>query len=173
MASTCRPAIAGTTVGIVGCGHIGKEVVQLLAPFQCTVLAHDIRDYAAFYGEHGVRAVGLEELLKQSDVVTLHVPLDAGARSMLDDSRLNLMKPSAILINTARGGLVDETALKARLKDGRLSGAAFDVLSRSHHRTRNCSRCQTFSQRRIWPGGSSQEAILAMGRSGLRPTRHR
>src|SRR5205823_4384633 len=93
--------LSGRTVGIIGCGHVGKDLVVLLRAFGCAILANDLRDYADFYSEHGVEATGLEALLMRADIVTLHVPLDNSTRGMLDAKRLAMLKPSGILINTA------------------------------------------------------------------------
>src|SRR5207249_3321872 len=89
----------------------------------------DIADYTDFYRETGVRAVPLDELLSASDIVTLHVPLDPSTQNMIDARALALMKPSAFLINAARGGIVDEHALALELRENRLAGAAADVFA--------------------------------------------
>lgn len=158
--------LSGRTVGIVGCGHIGKEVVRLLAPFGCRILAHDIRDYADFYAAHGVEAVGLEDLLKTADVVSLHVPLDATTRGMIDAGRLALMRPDVILVNTARGGIVDEAALKAALREGRLAAAACDAFAAEPPADADLLALPNFlATPHI--GGSAEEAILAMGRAAI------
>ena len=114
-------------MGIVGCGHIGKDLVPLLKAFDCRILAHDILEFPDFYALHGVESVGLDALLRRADIVTLHVPLNDGTRGLLNAERLALLKPDAVLINAARGGLVDEQELKRMLLDKRLAAAAFDV----------------------------------------------
>jgi phosphoglycerate dehydrogenase-like enzyme len=158
--------LSGRTVGIIGCGHIGKDLVQMLKPFGCPILAHDIVEYPDFYAEHRVEAVGLESLLARSDVVTLHVPLDGSTRNLLDSRRLGLLKTTAVLINAARGGLVDEEALKQMLMDGRLAGAAFDVFAIEPPQDRELLSLRNFL---VTPhiGGSAHEAILAMGRAAI------
>ncbi|WP_316976134.1 phosphoglycerate dehydrogenase [Shumkonia mesophila] len=158
--------LSGRTVGIVGCGHIGKEVVRLLVPFGCRVLAHDIRDYPAFYAAHGVEAVELEDLLKTADVVSLHVPLDATTRGMIDAGRLALMRPDAVLVNTARGGIVDESALREALSGGRLAAAACDAFATEPPTDADLLALPNFlATPHI--GGSAEEAILAMGRGAI------
>ena len=158
--------LSGRTVGIVGCGHIGKDLVKLLTPWGCTILVHDILQFPDFYAEYNVKPVSLDELLASADVVTLHVPLDETTRLILDSTRLAMMKPSSILINAARGGLVDEAALKVMLQNGQLAGAAFDVFSTEPPEDHDLIRLDTFS---VTPhiGGSSREAILAMGRAAI------
>ena len=158
--------LSDCTVGIVGCGYVGKDLSILLRAFGCRVLAHDILNFPDFYTEHGVEPMGLEELLKTSDVVTLHLPFDDNTRNMLSAERLALMKPDAILINAARGGLIDEAALKAALKEYRLMGAALDVFVMEPPQDRELLELSNFI---VTPhiGGSAEEAILAMGRAAI------
>jgi len=113
--------IAGSTLGIVGFGALGKSVARRAEAFGMRVLATDI---AAQPG-----LVDLITLLKGSDIVTLHVPLTAQTRGMIGAEQLAMMRSGSILINTARGGLVDEQALAAALRGGVIAGAGFDVLS--------------------------------------------
>ena len=154
------------TVGIVGCGHVGKDLGVLLRAFGCKVLAHDILDFPDFYSQNEIEPVGLEELLRQSDVVTLHLPLDETTANILSAERLALMKSDAVLLNTARGGLVDEDAMKEALKDDRLLGAAFDVFATEPPEDGELLNLPNFI---VSPhiGGSAEEAILAMGRAAI------
>lgn len=159
--------LTGRTVGIIGCGHIGKDLTPLLRAFDCKVLAHDILDFPEFYKKHDVTPVSLTDLLQQSDVVTLHVPLDSSTRNMLSAEKLAMMKPDAVLINCARGGMVDEQALKEMLRDGRLSAAGFDVFATEPPEDLELLQLPNFlATPHI--GGSSEEAVLAMGRSAIR-----
>lgn len=159
--------LSGRTVGIIGCGHIGKDLVRLLQPFECPILVNDIVHYGDFYREFGIEPVAIEELLARADVVTLHVPLDASTRGILSGQRLALMKPSAILINAARGGLVDETALKRALQEKRLAASALDVFAQEPPTDTELLNLPNFL---VTPhiGGSAEEAILAMGRAAIR-----
>lgn len=158
--------LSGRTVGIVGCGHVGKELVGLLKPFGCTILAHDIRAYPDFYRAHDVTSVALDDLLRRAEVVTLHLPLDSSTRNILSAERLALMRPDAVLINTARGGLIDEAALAQRLTDGALAGAALDVLAVEPPDDLDFFACPNLL---VTPhiGGSTAEAVLAMGRAAI------
>lgn len=158
--------LTGKTVGIIGCGHIGKDLVPLLRAFDCEVLANDIIEFPEFYRRYSVTALSLEELLQQADIVTLHVPFDETTEGMLDATRLAMMKTSAILINCARGGLVDEVALGAMLSAQKLAGAGFDVLTDEPPGEIELLKCPNFL---VTPhiGGSSYEAILAMGRAAI------
>jgi len=158
--------LSGRTVGIIGCGHVGKDLVSLLKVFGCPILVYDIRDYREFYELHAIEAVSLEVLLTRSDIVTLHVPLDESTRNMLDAQRLALLKSTAVLINIARGGLVDEGALKEMLRGNRLAAAAFDVFAVEPPQDSELLALPNFlATPHI--GGSAQEAILAMGRAAI------
>lgn len=158
--------LSGRTVGIIGCGHIGKDLIRLLQPFDCQILVNDIRHYDNFYAEYGIEAIGLQDLLARADVVTLHVPLDDSTRGILSANHLALMKPSAIFINVARGGLVDEAALKHALMAKRLAAAAFDVFADEPPQDEELLSLPNFlATPHI--GGSAFEAILAMGRAAI------
>lgn len=116
--------ISGCTVGVVGTGKIGATVVRNLTPFGCRLLAADP------YPRDGLacRYTDLETLLRESDVVTLHAPATADSRHLIDAAALARMKPGAVLVNCARGALVDTDALIAALESGHLGAAALDVL---------------------------------------------
>jgi D-3-phosphoglycerate dehydrogenase / 2-oxoglutarate reductase len=121
--------LRGRTVGIHGCGHIGKEVVKLLNPYGVKIIACDKVDYSQFYREWGVEEVSAEELWARSDVLTIHLSRNRGTIGMYTAAVLDKMKPGAVLINCARGNIVDEGALAERLKSGHIAGAAFDVFA--------------------------------------------
>lgn len=121
--------LTGRVVGVHGCGEIGKEFVRLLAPFDCTVLACDIADYAAFYAEHRVQPVALDELLARSEVLSIHLTVTKLTRGLYDAATLDKLRPDCVLINTARGHIIDEAALKERLKSGRIAAAAIDAFA--------------------------------------------
>jgi phosphoglycerate dehydrogenase-like enzyme len=121
-------ALGETTIGIVGLGAIGMAVARRAAAFGARLLGSDAQPRPlTLLQPLGLAQVPLETLLAQSDFVTLHASLTADSDHLIDDARLRLMKPSAVLINTARGRLVDEQALVAALREGRLAGAALDV----------------------------------------------
>ncbi|GJD66554.1 NAD(P)-dependent oxidoreductase [Methylobacterium frigidaeris] len=112
--------VAGSTLGIIGYGALGKAIARRAAALGMDVLAYDV------FPQDGL--VDLETLLSQSDVITLHVPLTPETAGMIGAAQLASMKSSAILINTARGGLVDEVALLAALESGAIAGAGIDVV---------------------------------------------
>ena len=119
---------AGITIGIVGLGRAGSRVAELLRPWRARVLAVDPYVPADKFVQHGVERVELDTLLREADVVTLHCNLTAETRNLLDRRRLASLKPSAVLINTARGAVVDIDALCDALEENRLAAAALDVL---------------------------------------------
>ncbi len=119
--------LTGRVVGIHGCGHIGQEVVRLLQPFNCTIIANDLKDRSDFYAEYGVQAVSFDELLERSEVLTLHLPLTRATRNLYDGATLDRLRDDCVLINTCRGGIVDEDSLLERLESNRIPAAGFDV----------------------------------------------
>jgi len=170
LSGTWRQHIGGhlseKTVGIVGCGYIGQDLVKMLQPFECEILVNDINHNENFYKQYNIKAVGKDELLAKSDVVTLHTPLDDSTINMLSKERLALMKKNSILINVARGGLLDEIALKDMLKNNEIAGAALDVFAIEPPEDKELLELENFI---VTPhiGGSAEEAILAMGRAAI------
>lgn len=120
-------SLEGKTVGLIGFGSIGKETARRLAPFECRLLACDPFPDTIFATQIGVKLLDLDELLTQSDIVSLHLPVLPETRGMVNADFLAHMKQGAWLVNTARGELIDEHALHAALVEGRLRGAALDA----------------------------------------------
>ena len=158
--------LSNCTFGIIGFGHIGKDLVKLLKPFDCKILAHDIRNFKEFYKKNKVKSVGIEELIKKSDVVTLHLPLNESTKNFMNEERLQMLKSNAILINLARGGLIDEDVLKKMVLEKRIAGAALDVFEIEPPIDKELL---TMDNVLITPhiGGSTEEAILAMGMAAI------
>ena len=117
--------VFGKTLGLVGCGRIGRAVARRMSGFDMKVLAFDPNPLSS----PGIEHVGLDELLECSDFVSLHVALTPSTRGLIGRAQLRLMKPTAYLINTARGPVVDENALVEALNEGWIAGAALDVFS--------------------------------------------
>ncbi len=117
----------GLTIGIIGLGRIGSRLSRFLTPWNVRLVAHDPYVSDEHFASLGVERVPLETLLRESDVVTLHVILTKETRHMIDAAGLRLMKPTAILINTSRGPAIDEPALIEALQAERIAGAAMDV----------------------------------------------
>lgn len=149
--------VQGAMLGIVGMGRIGRAVARRAAPFGMRVAYHD-PDPGAVKGLEATRYAELEAMLLEVDVLSLHCPLTAATRHLLDVRRLGLMKPSAVVINTSRGEVVDEGALVAALEAGRLGGAGLDVFE---------------FEPRVHPGllGRSDVVLLPHLGSGTRGTR--
>jgi (S)-sulfolactate dehydrogenase len=123
--------VNGRTLGIVGFGGIGRLTARLARGLDMRIVAHDpmLANDDPVWAETGVAPVDLGTLLAQSDAVTLHIPLTDGTRNLFDARRIAAMKDGAVLVNTARGGIVDEAALARALRDGKLAGAAMDVFA--------------------------------------------
>jgi len=124
---TIGPELAGRTVGIVGLGRLGTRVARIAQAFEMDVLAWSQNLDPAHAAAAGARAVARDELLSRSDVVTIHLRLSERTRGLIGAAELALMRPTAYLVNTSRGPIVDESALVAALRSGALGGAALDV----------------------------------------------
>lgn len=119
--------LVGKTLGQLGIGNIGAEVFRLAAPFGLKFIAHDPYADPALAASLGVELVGLEELFRQSDFLSVSVPLNSDTQGIVNAQRLRLMKPTAFVINTARGPIIDQKALYEALRDGVIAGAGLDV----------------------------------------------
>ena len=124
------PRVWGSTIGIVGLGRIGQAVATRAIGMGMHVLAYDPFPNEEFAKTHQIKLLSLEELLKQSDYVTLHLPVTPETIDIINRDTLAIMKPGSVLINTARGGLVDENALVEALESGHLRGAGLDVFKK-------------------------------------------
>lgn len=120
---------AGNTVGIVGFGAIGRILARLTRGLGCRVLAYDPFPDEEYARQLGVELVGLDELFRQSDAISIHVPYCADTHHIVDAARLAQMKPTAVIVNTARGNLIDEDALYDALKAHKICGAGLDVFA--------------------------------------------
>lgn len=120
--------VFGKTLGLIGCGRIGQAMARRAAGFNLRLLGYDVAP-SAEAGKFGIQFVALEDLLRQSDFVSLHAALTSQNRGLIGEAQLRLMKPTAYLINTARGALVDEPALARALQEGRIAGAALDTFT--------------------------------------------
>lgn len=120
-------SLEGKTVGLLGLGAIGKETARRLAGFDCKLLAFDINPDEEFAAKYGITYLPLEEIIPQADVFSLHLPGIPETIDMVNDEFLGKMKPGAILVNTARGELIDEEALARALASGHLRGAGLDA----------------------------------------------
>ena len=159
--------LSGHSVGFIGVGFVGKELVDLLRPFDCRILVNDILNQADYYADNGLIEAAKEEIFEEADIITVHTPLDASTRGMIDMSVLRRMKESAYLINVARGGIVKQDDLKQALQANVIAGAALDVFD-----VEPCDDVEFLTLPNLYctphTGGSAEESILAMGRSAIR-----
>ena len=164
--------LRGRTVGIHGVGHIGKEVVKLLQPYGVRILACDREDFSDFYEQFGnVEKVGAEELWARSDVLTIHLSRNQTTIGMYTREVQAKLKPGVVLINCARGGMVDETALFDNLKSAHIAGAAFDVFAvEPPNGNPLLSLPNMFASPHI--GATTMESWDAMLRSGMHGIEH-
>ncbi|MGH2617802.1 MAG: phosphoglycerate dehydrogenase, partial [Thermomicrobiales bacterium] len=154
--------LQGRTVGIIGLGRVGSEVARRLRAFDMRVLAYDPYITPGRFTELGVAPVDFETLLRNSDVVTFHVPENVETSQMLNRDAIAFLKPTAIVINAARGGVVDEVVLAEALGEGRIAGAGVDVFP---HEPATTSPLFGLPTAVLTPhiGGSSAEALAAVG----------
>lgn len=121
--------IAGKTVGVIGAGNIGRKVAARLAAFETTIIYYDVIPSPQIEKDLGARRVSLDELIKEADIFTLHLPLLKETRGIIGRREFGMMKPTAVLLNTSRGPTVDEEALIEALREKRIAGAGLDVFS--------------------------------------------
>ena len=157
--------LAGLKIGIVGMGKIGRRVARAAACLGMHVLAaHQPSMHSVQLEDVAIEWLSLEGLLMQADIVSLHCPLTTRTRHLISKAQLEMMKKTALLINTARGGLIDEAALSAALRQGQLSGAALDVLSeeppRVGHELLNHPRCLV-TPHIAWATRAGRERLIA------------
>jgi D-3-phosphoglycerate dehydrogenase len=163
-------SLSDLRVGVIGVGFIGKAVVRALEFFGAEVLCHDIVDIQEFASTQGADVVSLDELLQKSDIVSLHVPLTDLTREMICKRTLSIMRPGSMLVNTARGEIIQMDDLYESLKSGHLAAAALDVfpdepfLDRKFLEMKNVI-CTPHTS------GNSEGAILAMGRAAIEHVR--
>ncbi len=119
--------LSGKTIGIIGLGRVGKQLVQFLSPFNVNILVHEINPDESFVSKFKIELVSLDDLISKSDIITIHCLLTDKTKHMIGEKELKIMKDSAILINTARGGLINELDLYKYLKEKKIAGAAIDA----------------------------------------------
>jgi len=156
----------GKTLGIVGMGAIGKNLAKRAAAFGMNVQAYDPYFDEAFAREHGVLKAQLDDLIFSSDFISLHVPLSDATRHMINEERIGKMKKGAVIVNTARGGLIDEDAAAQALREGRLGGIgldAFELEPLTHSPLKGLDRVVLTPH----TGAHTGEAVQAMGRMAV------
>jgi phosphoglycerate dehydrogenase-like enzyme len=158
--------LSGKTIGIIGLGNIGKELVLLLKPFGCNILVNDIEDVTKFAAANGLECVDKNTLITLSDIISIHTPLTSETRNLFTITEFKQMKKTAIIINTARGGIINEIDLKIALKEKIIAGAALDV-----YKTEPPIDKELLELPNIictpHTGGNAEEAVFAMGESAI------
>jgi phosphoglycerate dehydrogenase-like enzyme len=158
--------LSGRTVGIIGVGFVGKDLIELLKPFGCRILVNDILEQRDYYRANGLIEATKEQIYAEADIVTVHTPLDDATRGMINADVFKRMKRSAYFINAARGPIVVQDDLKRALQAGEIAGAAIDVFD-----VEPCMDMELLGLPNLWctphTGGSAEESVLAMGRSAI------
>lgn len=158
--------LSGKTVGIIGVGFIGKELIRLLEPFRCKILVNDIINQNRYYKKYNLIESSKDEIYKNADIITLHTPLNSTTNNMITLKEMKIMKKSAILINSARGGLINEDDLKFALQNNIIAGGAIDVYVNEPPTNKELIEIPNLiTTPHI--GGNSKEAVLAMGMSAI------
>jgi len=158
--------LSGKTVGIIGLGNIGKELVTLLKPFGCNIIVNDIADISLFAAENELKIVSKSELISSADLISIHTPANTNTLNLFTLIEFKMMKPTAFIINTARGGIINEGDLKIALKDRLIAGAALDVYEPEPPIDRELLEMENVI---CTPhtGGNAAEAVFAMGESAI------
>ncbi len=162
--------LSGKVVGVIGVGFIGKELIKLLKPFRCKILVNDIINQDSYYKKNNLIKASKEQIYKEADFITLHIPLDESTYNLITIKEMSLMKSNAILINSARGGLINESDLKYALKNSIIGGGAIDAYEVEPPNDRELIEIPNLiTTPHI--GGNSKEAVEAMGMSAIKNLR--
>lgn len=159
--------LSGKKVGIIGVGHIGKEVVRLLKPFNCEILVNDIINQDEYYKENNIIEASKEEIFSSCDIVTIHTPYDDTTKEIVNLEVFKMMKKSSFIINSARGGIINENDLKYALQNKLIGGAAIDAYVEEPPTDKELLNLPNLI---CTPhiGGNSKEAVEAMGMSAIK-----
>ncbi|WP_323588681.1 phosphoglycerate dehydrogenase [Aliarcobacter butzleri] len=153
-------------IGIIGVGYIGKELIRLLKPFNCEILVNDIINQEQYYKENNLKEVSKEEIFKTCDIVTIHTPFDSTTDNLIDKKVFETMKNGSFIINSARGGIINEDDLKYALLNNLIAGAAVDAYVEEPPSDKELlSLPNLICTPHI--GGNSREAVEAMGLSAI------
>lgn len=157
--------LSGKTFGIIGMGHVGQDLVQLLKPFGCRILFADILDKKAVCESYSIEQVSLDQLLSTSDIISLHVPKNEKTTNLISSKEFSLMKPETIFINTSRGGIVDEKALLVAMKNHSIRSCLDVFLEEPTANSELLKHPGFFATPHI--GGSTEESIRLMGLAAI------
>lgn len=159
--------LSGKKVGIIGVGYIGKEVIRLLKPFNCEIYVNDIINQDEYYKENSLIETSKEEIFKTCDIVTIHTPYDDTTKEIVNLEVFKMMKKSSFIINSARGGIINENDLKYALQNKLIGGAAIDAYVEEPPTDKELLNLPNLI---CTPhiGGNSKEAVEAMGMSAIK-----
>jgi D-3-phosphoglycerate dehydrogenase len=167
--------LKGRTLGVVGLGRIGYEVAKRAKAFDMSLIYSDVVDYPQVEKELGIQKVSFEEVLRESDFIALHVPGGEKTKHLIGKPQFDLMKPTAFLLNCARGGIVDEVALAEAIRNGEIAGAALDVYEIEPAATDKEFKDPVVSEPRVYGthhvGASTEQAQDAVGEEAVRIVR--
>ncbi|MCR1811783.1 phosphoglycerate dehydrogenase [Sulfurospirillum sp. hDNRA2] len=154
--------LSGKTIGLFGFGNIAKRVIELLKPFSCTILVYNRTHDEDEAKRYGITFASKAQILREADIVSIHLPLTDESRNLFSTAEFEAMKPTSYIINTARGGIIDEEALKVALKTGQIAGAGLEAFLEEP-----TSDWELIDLPNLMclphVGGNSKESILAMG----------
>ena len=158
--------LTGKTIGLFGFAHIAKRVVELLKPFSCTILVCNRTQDEAEAKSYGITFASKERILEVADIISIHLPLTPQSKNLISRAEFEAMKSSAFIINTARGGIIDEEALKVALKTGQIAGAGLEAFAQEPVQDWELIDLPNLM---CLPhvGGNSKESILAMGYASI------
>jgi len=160
-------SLGSMTVGIIGFGHIGTRVAELLQPFGCQILIHDILNKTDEVERVGAKQLKYQDILKSADILTFHVPLTPQTLKMFGANELALIKPTVYIVNTSRGEVLDQEKVKEALQKGQLAGAGLDVFQNEPLIDKDLYSLDNFVGT-AHTAGNSEEAVLAMGEAAIR-----
>jgi D-3-phosphoglycerate dehydrogenase len=158
--------LTGKTIGLFGFGNIAKRVVELLKPFHCTILVSNRSHNEEEAQKYGVTFADKARILKEADIISIHLPLTKESKNLFSTAEFEAMKPTSYIVNTARGGIIDEEALKVALKTGQIAGAGLEAFLKEP-----TSDWELIDLPNLMclphVGGNSKESILCMGRASI------
>jgi len=152
-------------IGIIGVGYIGKELIKLLKPFDCTIFVNDIIEQKSYYHKNNLIETTKDEIFSTCDIITVHTPYTQETHHLINTNNLNKMKPTAFILNSARGNIVNLDDLYDAIINKKIAGAALDVYDKEPPSHPILQLHNVICTPHI--GGNSQEAVLAMGRSAI------
>ena len=154
--------LTGKTIGLFGFGHISKRLIELLAPYHCTILVYNRTHDAGEAQKYGITFATKERIIEEADIISIHLPLMPESQNLFSTQEFQAMRKDAFIINTARGGIIDEEALKVALKNGEIAGSALEVFAIEPVEDKELIALPNLI---CTPhlGGNSKESILAMG----------